>query len=117
MVDGLQQIYQTTGVRGLWRGANAAMLRTMVGSATQLTTYSSAKELVVSSGLVSQERRFPVEAASAMVCGVVVAFVMNPFDVISTRMYNQNPNAPLYNGYGRGPGWRGGTGLGAGRAV
>jgi len=33
-----------------------------------------------------------------MISGVVVALAMNPFDVISTRLYNQDAKAPLYTG-------------------
>ena len=98
MWDGLFKIYQTTGVGGLWRGADAAVIRTTVGSATQLTTYSFSKQLVRSSGLLPPDARVATEAGAAMVSGVAVAAAMNPFDVISTRLYNQNPKAPLYAG-------------------
>jgi solute carrier family 25 protein 34/35 len=33
-----------------------------------------------------------------MISGLVVAAAMNPFDVVSTRLYNQNAKAPLYSG-------------------
>ena len=99
MTDGLRQIIQTSGFRGLWRGADASMLRTGIGSATQLTTYAFSKNLFARSGLVSPDSRMLIEMGGAMISGAVVAVVMNPFDVISTRLYNQNPGAPLYSGY------------------
>lgn len=36
--------------------------------------------------------------AASMVTGFAVCTVMNPFDVISTRLYNQSTTAPLYSG-------------------
>jgi solute carrier family 25, member 34/35 len=103
MVDGLRDIYRTTGIAGLWRGADAAVVRTMIGSATQLTTYAFSKDLVRRSSLgrAHADKPWLVEAGGAMLSGVAVAVAMNPFDVISTRLYNQSPTAPLYSGYGR----------------
>ena len=33
-----------------------------------------------------------------MISGLVVAAAMNPFDVVSTRLYNQSATNPLYTG-------------------
>lgn len=41
-----QSIYKEHGVLGLWRGVNAAAARVTVGSAAQLSTFSSAKEFI-----------------------------------------------------------------------
>ena len=98
LADGLRQVYGAAGVRGLWRGADAAMTRTMIGSATQLTTYNFSKDLIRKSGVVRADAPWLVEAGGAMLSGVAVAITMNPFDVISTRLYNQNAGVPLYNG-------------------
>lgn len=47
MAHALSAIYREHGIVGLWRGSSAAVARVSVGSATQLSTFSSAKELVV----------------------------------------------------------------------
>lgn len=44
--DAFVTIYRREGLTGLWRGVNGAVPRVMVGSATQLATFSSAKEWV-----------------------------------------------------------------------
>lgn len=46
MVQALRQIWRAQGVAGLWRGAGSAVPRVAVGSATQLSTFSSAKDIV-----------------------------------------------------------------------
>lgn len=42
----LTQIYREHGIVGLWRGSSAAVPRVSVGSASQLSTFSIAKELI-----------------------------------------------------------------------
>lgn len=46
MSHALAAIYREHGIVGLWRGSSAAVARVSVGSAAQLSTFSSAKELV-----------------------------------------------------------------------
>lgn len=47
MIHALAAIYREHGILGLWRGSSAAVPRVSVGSAAQLSTFSSAKELVI----------------------------------------------------------------------
>lgn len=47
MIHALKVIYRQHGILGLWRGSSAAIPRVSIGSATQLSTFSSSKELVV----------------------------------------------------------------------
>lgn len=47
MIHALRAIYKDHGVIGLWRGSSAAVARVSVGSAAQLCTFSSSKEMVV----------------------------------------------------------------------
>ena len=43
MLDGLRQVYSAGGVAGLFRGFEGGVMRVMVGSATQLSSYESCK--------------------------------------------------------------------------
>ncbi|KAM9443668.1 solute carrier family 25 member 34 [Clarias gariepinus] len=81
-------IYRREGVAGLWRGVNGAVPRVMVGSAAQLGTFSSAKEWLMQTQRFSPDS-WLVALMAATVSGVAVAITMTPFDVISTRLYNQ----------------------------
>ncbi|XP_051551226.1 solute carrier family 25 member 34-like [Myxocyprinus asiaticus] len=81
-------IYQREGVLGLWRGVNGAVPRVMVGSAAQLATFSSAKDWVTHAQWFSPHSWLTALTA-AVISGVAVTITMTPFDVISTRLYNQ----------------------------
>ncbi|KAJ3602896.1 hypothetical protein NHX12_030641 [Muraenolepis orangiensis] len=95
-------IYRREGIIGLWRGVNGAVPRVMVGSAAQLATFSSAKEWV-SQAQWFNPNSWLIALISAMISGVAVTIAMTPFDVISTRLYNQPVDelrrGRLYSGF------------------
>ncbi|KAM9758888.1 solute carrier family 25 member 34 [Menidia menidia] len=86
--DAFVTIYRREGLIGLWRGVNGAVPRVMVGSAAQLATFTSAKEWV-SRTQWGNSNRWLTALIAAAISGVAVAITMTPFDVISTRLYNQ----------------------------
>ena len=110
--DGLSQIYRAEGVRGLYRGVGAAMIRTGFGSSVQLPTYFFAKRRLVRH--LGMEEGPALHLASSTASGFVVCVVMHPpgeplkkhqprlhntyivIDTIMSRLYNQNGN--LYRG-------------------
>ncbi|XP_058486944.1 solute carrier family 25 member 34 [Solea solea] len=100
--DAFVTIYRRQGLVGLWRGVNGAVPRVMVGSAAQLATFTSAKDWVSHSQWCSPNHWLTALVA-AMISGVAVAFTMTPFDVISTRLYNQPVDefrrGRLYHGF------------------
>ncbi|KAM9333093.1 solute carrier family 25 member 35 [Pholidichthys leucotaenia] len=102
MVHALMAIYKGHGILGLWRGASAAVPRVSVGSAAQLSTFSSSKELVIDLQ-VFPENSWLVSLSAGMISSVVVVLAMTPFDVISTRLYNQPVDqfgkGQLYRGF------------------
>ncbi|XP_073172403.1 solute carrier family 25 member 34 isoform X2 [Lepidochelys kempii] len=83
-----ETIYRKQGLVGLWRGVNGAVPRVMVGSAVQLATFASAKEWVEKLKWF-KEGSWMVALAGGMISSVAVAVAMTPFDVVSTRLYNQ----------------------------
>ncbi|CAB1120853.1 unnamed protein product [Ectocarpus sp. CCAP 1310/34] len=90
-------IVQKEGLRGLTRGTSASVMRVMVGSATQLSVYSSCKAAVLGTGLF--EDNVYAYLASSSVAGLVVTTTMNPLDVVSTRLYAQGTGvAERYTG-------------------
>jgi solute carrier family 25 protein 34/35 len=93
--DGISKIYSSEGIRGLYRGVDAAILRTGAGSAAQLPTYYLTKSFLVKHNL-AQENTFSLNFISSIMAGLGVAIVMNPWDVVLTRMYNQKGD--LYTG-------------------
>uniref|UniRef100_A0A3B3B868 Solute carrier family 25 member 35 n=1 Tax=Oryzias melastigma TaxID=30732 RepID=A0A3B3B868_ORYME len=102
MMHALSVIYRQHGIVGLWRGSSAAVPRVSVGSAAQLSTFSSSKELVTDLQ-VFPEDSWMVALSAGMISSVVVVLAMTPFDVVSTRLYNQPVDhlgkGQLYKGF------------------
>lgn len=93
--DGISKIFQSEGFKGLYRGVDAAILRTGAGSAAQLPTYYLTKSYLLKHNL-AKENTFTLNFISSIMAGLGVAIVMNPWDVVLTRMYNQRGD--LYTG-------------------
>ncbi|ORZ24449.1 mitochondrial carrier domain-containing protein, partial [Absidia repens] len=83
----LAQIYGAEGVKGLYRGATSAMARAGVGSAVQMPSYMFGKEIMMTK--FGMPDTFSTHFGTSMFTGFLVCIAMNPFDVVSTRMYNQ----------------------------
>uniref|UniRef100_UPI00398EF713 solute carrier family 25 member 35-like n=1 Tax=Pristiophorus japonicus TaxID=55135 RepID=UPI00398EF713 len=95
-------IYRQQGILGLWRGVSGAVPRVMVGSAAQLATFASAKQLVKDQQWFRDDS-WLVGLTGGMMSSVAVVITMTPFDVISTRLYNQPVDdvgkGKLYKGF------------------
>ncbi|CAG8597989.1 13782_t:CDS:2 [Funneliformis mosseae] len=92
----LQNVFQREGFKGVFRGVDASMIRTGVGSSTQLSSYFLIKRYTIQySGMRDDD--ILVHIFSSLISGLCVCTNMNPFDVISTRMYNQKVD---HNGKG-----------------
>lgn len=92
--NGLRTIYVKEGFKGLFRGVDAAILRTGAGSSVQLPIYNTAKHFLLNNDLMKDGTGLHLTAST--ISGLGVAVVMNPWDVILTRIYNQKGN--LYKG-------------------
>uniref|UniRef100_A0A5F9DLI2 Pleckstrin homology domain-containing family M member 2 n=1 Tax=Oryctolagus cuniculus TaxID=9986 RepID=A0A5F9DLI2_RABIT len=88
VLGALETIWRQQGLLGLWRGVGGAVPRVMVGSAAQLATFASAKAWVQERQWLPEDS-WLVALAGGMVSSIAVVAVMTPFDVVSTRLYNQ----------------------------
>ncbi|XP_014241942.1 solute carrier family 25 member 35-like isoform X1 [Cimex lectularius] len=99
----IRKIIKTQGVKGLWRGVGGSLPRRFIGSATQLTSFTLLKEFFAENNIYQIEKGFMNSFLSSMIGGIAVTVVMNPLDVISTRLYNQgvdkNGRGLLYSSY------------------
>ena len=75
-VDGMSQIYRSEGVRGLYRGMAAAMVRTGAGSSVQLPTYFFAKRRLIRH--FGMEDGLALHLLSSTASGFVVCVCMHP---------------------------------------
>ncbi|KAK9478106.1 mitochondrial carrier domain-containing protein [Lipomyces japonicus] len=94
LFHGLRTIYSSEGFKGLYRGCASAIMRTGAGSSVQLPIYNYVKSIVQKYNIVPEGPAQHLISSAAS--GLGVCFVMNPWDVIMTRMYNQRGN--LYSG-------------------
>lgn len=89
-------MYKKFGILGLWRGATGAVLRVSVGSAAQLSTFSTTKDIIERRKIFKKDS-FLIGVSASFCSSFVVCIAMTPFDVVSTRLYNQG-----VDGAGRG---------------
>lgn len=73
----LAAIGKQEGIKGLFRGLDAAMLRTAAGSSVQLPTYNYAKRTLVSNNILPDKSIWTYLAASTF-SGCCVCLVMQP---------------------------------------
>lgn len=101
-LQAISGIYQQFGIKGLWQGVSGALARVMVGSAVQLSTFSTTKERILQTNFFPA-RSWLIPASASMISSIAVVTFMTPFDVVSTRLYNQGTSASgkglLYNGF------------------
>lgn len=76
------------GFRGIMKGVDAAAIRVASGSSVQLPTYDFSKRTIKRLGIIKEEG-VALHFASSLASGVALVAVMNPFDVVSTRLYNE----------------------------
>jgi solute carrier family 25 protein 34/35 len=86
----LKTIFKAEGIKGLWRGADASMMRTGIGSSVQLPSYDLIKtQLLKTSYFQDSESEMKLHFSASLITSLFVCISMNPFDVVMTRMYNQ----------------------------
>ncbi|XP_043268957.1 solute carrier family 25 member 35-like [Venturia canescens] len=85
-------LWKEGGIVALFRGWQAAIPRLFVGGSTQLTTFSLASDWLKSINAFPDQPTTQTFMA-ALMAGNCVAVVMQPFDVVATRLYNQGTDA------------------------
>lgn len=86
-------IFRSEGVKGMWRGAGPTCSRAAVGAMTELPVYDEIKTRLLESGTMNEG--FNLHVTAALAAGLFSTFWMNPFDVMKSRMMNQNGTAAI----------------------
>ncbi|XP_016973728.1 solute carrier family 25 member 35 [Drosophila rhopaloa] len=87
MIEAFLHIYRTNGIPGFWRGVVPSINRALVASSVQIGSFPKAKAMLKDNGWVTH----PVllSFCSGLASGSLVSVANSPFDVVTTRMYNQ----------------------------
>lgn len=95
-MDCLTKIFRQKGFPGLFYGVTGALPRVIIGSATQLTTYDKLKEFSMEK--LNLRDGFPAHLFASFISSLFTVTMMNPFDVISTRIYQSSGRQTVYYG-------------------
>jgi solute carrier family 25 oxoglutarate transporter 11 len=96
VVDCCSRIVREEGPLALWRGASITIMRACVLSSVQMGVTSEAKEHVTSWGWFQHPNGVPTLFVSTLFASVFANTFSMPFDVVKSRLQNQNPSNPLY---------------------
>eukprot|EP01095_Lingulamoeba_sp_RSL-Kostka_P006725 TRINITY_DN2122_c0_g1_i1.p1 TRINITY_DN2122_c0_g1~~TRINITY_DN2122_c0_g1_i1.p1 ORF type:complete len:323 (-),score=63.26 TRINITY_DN2122_c0_g1_i1:287-1255(-) len=90
-IHGLKEIYKNEGrsIGALYNGSRAASLRLGCGSAIQLSTYDTSKDIILTLFPSVKQESMYLHLGSSLISGIAVTTGMNPLDVVATRIYNQ----------------------------
>ncbi|KAL8587369.1 hypothetical protein ACOMHN_045616 [Nucella lapillus] len=98
VADALFRIVKEEGVVTLWRGCVPTVGRAMVVNAAQLSSYSQAKQLLVSTGYF-HDGLF-LHFVASMISGLITTAASMPVDIAKTRIQNMKmiDGKPEYSG-------------------
>jgi len=92
MMGAFDDIVKKDGISGLYKGSGISVVRGIFGTSANLSTYSYLRDYIFSKNLL------PDSPFTDMMCSFTSSFVtvllMNPVDVIRTRVYNQPTPKP-----------------------
>eukprot|EP00741_Cyanophora_paradoxa_P003105 tig00000670_g3014.t1 len=80
-------IVQKEGLKGLYRGSGASVLRSSLATGINLPVYGILKERIAAQKVVKDGP--VVDALASLFASFFVALAINPVDVVRTRLFNQ----------------------------
>jgi dicarboxylate transporter 10 len=86
VIHGLYRVAREEGILAWYRGLGPLVVRGVLVTTAQFSTYDQAKEMFVNRFGFSDS--MPIHFASSAIAGVVAATVSTPCDVIKSRMMN-----------------------------
>lgn len=101
-LQALKKIFNENGIQGLFRSGFAVVPRAFVASVSQLTFFSYSKQYLMNYEFF-KSRNFLSTFIASMIGGTAISIMVTPFDLILTRLYNQQTTlkgkGTLYSGY------------------
>eukprot|EP00887_Chlorella_sp_A99_P002395 scaffold10.g2395.t1 len=96
LLHALGAVARAEGVVGLWRGVHVAVIKMGIASAVQLSVFDGVRSELIRRQEWFRERPAAAAAAASLAAGLAVTAVINPLDVVTTRLWNQ----PVVGGRG-----------------
>lgn len=93
-----KEIIKNQGIKGLYRGLEANLMRAMVLNGTKMSCYDNIKLSLLRNKIV-KKKGILLETMSAFGAGFFMTCTVAPFDKIRTRLMNQPVDAKIYNGF------------------
>lgn len=97
VVDCVQRIAREEGLTKLWTGGRVTVLRAMLLSACALAFTSDIKLRLTGTGIFGESGQFfggvPLLFCATLVSSFIANIVSNPFDVVKSRMQNQQKDS------------------------
>ena len=96
--NALSRIIKEEGVLSMWKGCKETVVRAMVLNAVQLSVYSQAKQVLLSSKKF--EEGLPLHFVASIISGFFCTVVSIPVDMTKTRIQTMNVvnGVPEYTG-------------------
>lgn len=94
----VRTIWAEEGPRAFYRGVLPNVQRAVVVNGAGIAAYDQSKQ--VARRLLGEGDSLSARTVAALVGGVVTSLAGCPFDVLKTRLMNQDPARPLYRGVG-----------------
>lgn len=91
MLSAFSDILKKDGPAGLYKGSGLSVVRGIFGTAANLTTYSLLRDYILANNILPDSPW--TDALCSCTSSFVAVSLMNPVDVVRTRVYNQ-PSLP-----------------------
>jgi hypothetical protein len=79
----LRSIVREKGIKGLWRGSTANVIRGSILTGTKMATYDSTKQWLIIRGYSDNMSTFFL---SSLITALVLTLVTSPIDLVKTRL-------------------------------
>jgi hypothetical protein len=93
--QGIRKIWLEEGYRGLLRGLEPSMFREITYSSIRIGGYEPIRQFLCAPGTHPSDTTPTIKLFSALISGGVGSAIINPVDIIKTRLQAVLPNQPI----------------------
>jgi len=95
-IDCIKQIYSQYGLKGLYKGTNATLLREAISFGTYFSVYAWIIQKIAQPGQTREELGIAKVALAGAIAGMILWPLCFPVDVIKTRLQTDSFTKPQY---------------------